>query len=403
MIDRLKSQSFLNISYVGFGNVLNAALGFVYLTAVAKYLSIDDFGKYALLASFLVTLSKLLDFGSSSTYVAKSLKEQDRSLLNRFLSLKIALLIFTIPLSALILSFFNLASPVVLITFILGLIFYDINYTLFGLFQRLENYTILILINLLPAAIKGIFAFFVFTKAYNFNINHLFMVFSFSIGSSTLAYFFLPENLKKLEFQFSEIKSFFRETLSPGISQLITESFSAISNSLAKIFSSYAGVGIFSLADKISGVFVLISFTIFTVLLPKNTIRKSKKEGYDYGETIILSVGVLLLAFFTIIAARFFIPWFFENKYNQSIQILNIMVFAGAISAIHTFMENYFFVENKTNYLAFIASGKLVLLVLLALILIPLFSLNGLAWAYLVSAGITLGIVSAMVFSDLVR
>jgi O-antigen/teichoic acid export membrane protein len=330
-------------------------------------------------------------------------EEEDHTLLNRFLSLKLLLLAVTVPISLVILYFFKLAIPIVLLTFVLGLVFYDINYTLFGLFQKLENYTMLILINLLPAVIKGIFAYFVFTRTFSFNIYYLFMVFSFSIGSSAITYFFLPRHLKKLDFRFSNVKTFFHETLSPGISQLITESFSAISNSLAKIFSSYAGVGIFSLADKISSVFVLISFTIFTVLLPKNTIRKREQKGYDYGETVILSIGVLLLAFVTIISARFFIPWFFENKFNDSLQILNIMVFAGAVSAIHTFMENYFFVENKTNYLAFISGGKLILLVLSALILIPLFSLTGLAWAYFISAGITLGVVSAMVFSDLVR
>jgi O-antigen/teichoic acid export membrane protein len=206
--------------------------------------------------------------------------------------------------------------------------------------------------------------------------------------------------MKRFTLDFSGIKEFLRETLSPGISQLINESFSAVSNALAKAFSTFSGVGIFSLADKISSVFVLVSFTIFTVLLPKNAIRKRERQGYDYMETIILSIGVLLLAFFTIIFARFFIPWFFENKYDQSLEILNVMVFAGAITAIHTFMENYFFVENKTNYLAFISGGKLALLIILSLILIPIFSLNGLAWANFIAAGVTLGVVSALIFSE---
>ncbi len=399
MLKKIREKSFINISFVGIGTVASAVLGFIYLTSVAKYLPIDQFGKYALLASFLVTLSKLLDFGTNSLYVTKAIATGDKKLTNYFVSIKIILFIIALPLSLLVLYFFNMASLANIVIFSLGLLFYGFNYTLFGLFQKLEKFTLLILLNFIPAVIKGVFAILVFTGAYEFTQNQLFMVFSFSIGFSSLLYFLLPKELQKLHLDFSNIKETLKNALSPGISQLINESFSAISNSLAKIFANFTSVGIFSLADKISNVFVLVSFTIFTVLLPKNALRKREKQGYDYLETILLSLGVLLLAVVTIVIAKFFIPWFFENKFNESLQLLNILVFAGAITAIHTFMENYFFVENKTKYLAYISAGKLAMVVLFSLALIPLYSLQGLAWAHFISAFITLGIVGSIVFS----
>ncbi len=379
--------------------MINAALGFAFLSIVARALEVDQFGRYALLVSLLIFLSRVMDFGTNSTYVAKSIATQDKNLTNHFVSVKIVLFVVSVLVSLILLFLFKLNSPAIVITFILGLLFYGLNYTLFGLFQRLENFPILVLLNSIPALIKGVFAFLIFFGYVDFSFVNFFMVFSLSIGPSALLYIFLPHDLKNIKLDFSKIGFTIKQALSPGVSQLINEGFSAVSNSLARIYSSFTSVGIFSLADKISSIFVLVSFTIFTVLLPKNAMRKKEDKGYDFKETLILAVGVLCLSVLTIVAAKFFVPWFFQHKYDESLILLNIMVMAGAVSAIHTFMENYFFVENKTHYLAFISGGKLALLLLLSMILIPLFSLKGLALSHLTAATVTLLVMISLMRS----
>ncbi|MFC1756060.1 lipopolysaccharide biosynthesis protein [Patescibacteria group bacterium] len=383
-------KSLAKISYVGLGNMVNAALGFVYLSIVARALAVDQFGRYALLVSLLIFLSKIMDFGTNSTYVAKSITTQDKSLTSHFVSVKVVLFLVSTIASLILLVLFKLSSLDILFTFLLGLFFYGLNYTLFGLFQRIERYTILIFLNSIPALIKGLFAVLIFLGYVEFSFVNFFMVFALSIGPSALLYFFLPDDLKKIKLDFSKMGATIKEAVSPGISQLINEGFPAVSNSLARIYSNFTSVGIFSLADKISSAFVLVSFTIFTVLLPKNATRKKEKKGYDYKETLFLAVGVLFLSIFTIIFAKFFVPWFFQDKYNESLGLLNVMVVAGALSAVHTFMENYFFVEDKTHFLAYISGGKLALLLLLSVILIPALSLRGLALAHLIAAATTL-------------
>jgi len=386
-------KSFVKISYVGIGNMFNAALGFIFLSVVARSLTVDQFGRYALLASLLVSLSKILDFGTNSNYVAGAIATQDKKLMDYFISIKVVLFFVALVASLLVLYLFKLNSLTIIITFILGLVFYGINYTLFGLFQKIEHYTALILLNTIPALIKGLFAALIFFQYVSISFENFFMVFSFSIAPSALLYFFLPNEIKSFRFDFTKVTSTVKKALSPGVSQLINESLPAVSNSLAKIYSNFTSVGLFSLADKISGAFVLVSFTIFTVLLPKNALRKREKQGYDFTETAVLSVGVLLLSFVTIVFARYFVPWFFQNKYDASLSLLNILVFAGALGAVHTFMENYFFVEGKTRYLAYISGGKLVSLLILSAILMPIFSLTGLAYAHLLASIITLGAV----------
>lgn len=82
----MRKKSFINIFVVGAGNGINAILGLMFFTAVARTLSIEDFGKYALLASLLVSLSKIMDFGTNSLFVAKSIAKTQQYV-NRFFSL----------------------------------------------------------------------------------------------------------------------------------------------------------------------------------------------------------------------------------------------------------------------------------------------------------------------------
>ena len=70
-------KSLIKISYVSLGNILNAGLGFLYIAAVAKTLELNDFGKYALLASFLVIIAKIIDFGTNSIYVAGTISNKE--------------------------------------------------------------------------------------------------------------------------------------------------------------------------------------------------------------------------------------------------------------------------------------------------------------------------------------
>ena len=390
-------KSFLSIGLVGIGNVFNAVLGFAFITAIARHLSLEEFGKYALLTSLLVSLSKLLDFGTSSLFVAKSIASEKQSSTSQFFGVKIILLLLSLPISLLVLVAMGFFSLEYIIIFSLGMLFYAISYTLFALFQKLERYFELVLLNTIPALIKGTFALLLFFNIVQMNVTQMFSVFSLSIGAGVLLYFFLPSQMKILNFKFSQTKSFLKEAFSPGLAQLITESFSAISNTIAKITNNFTSVGIFSIADKISSVFVLASFSIFTVLLPKNARRKITKEGYDLKETKLLAVGILALAVIAIFAAKILIPWIFDNKYNESLPIFNILVFAGAIAAIHTFMENYFFVEGKTKYLAYIYLTKLSILLLFSAILVPFYSIAGLAWSQLISATSALGIIYLLI------
>lgn len=378
-------KSFLSISFVGVGNVFNAALGFLFITAAAKTLPVSDFGRYALLSSLLVSLSKLMDFGTNSLFVAKSItSEQD--ILDKFFFLRLVLFIIALPVSLLVIYFLHLATPAILMLFVIGFIAYGINQTLFALFQKLEKFHFAILLNTIPAVIKGVLAALIFLKVVDLDLTRAFAVFSLTIISSIFLIPLLPKELRTFRLTRPSIFPFFKKAFPAGISLLINEGWLTISDTVAKITRTFTDVGIFSLANKIADIFSLASLSIFTVLLPKNAARKKEDLAYDLKETFLWSGILLVLAVAAIFTAKVFIQIVFGDKFAGSIGLLNILIFASALTAIHKFMDNYFFVEEQTKFLLFITTSKLTVFLILSFILIPALSLRGLALANLLAA-----------------
>ncbi|HSX39790.1 MAG TPA: oligosaccharide flippase family protein [Candidatus Saccharimonadales bacterium] len=382
-------KSLSKISLVSFGNIFNAVLGFLFLSTVAKTLTIADFGKYALLTSLLVSLSKIIDFGTNSIFVAKSITNENK-ILNTFLSLKIVLFIICVPISFAFLYFLKIASIENLILFFYGLVFYGINITLFAFFQRDEKFNFAVLINTVPASIKGLFAVLILSGIIRINVTQAFAIFSISMLASAIFLGRIASELRSFKFSTSGVTELLHQSLFAGFSQLVSNGWSAISNSIAKIVKTFTDVGIFSLADKIASIFSLVSISIFTVLLPKNAARKRDKQNYDFKETIIIAGGILAVSFLTTLVAGFFVDFVFKGKYEQSIPLINILVIASALTAIHTFIENYFYVEEKTHQLFYITLTKLAVFFIACFLLIPSLALKGLALAQLCAAAAAL-------------
>lgn len=361
----------------------------MFIAALAKSLSLEDFGRYSLITSVLILIAKLTDFGTNSLFVAKSIKKDEHTA-DKFVSLKIALLGVALPISFAILYFFGFRGLQIIGLFISGILVYSANFALFGFFQKLERFSFVILVNAIPAVIKGILAPLIFFSVVNISFTGALAIFVLSVVPSLLLYFYLPASLKKFNLSLAGVKDVFIETLPAGISQLIAEGWYAIANGIAKIAQGFADVGIFSLAEKISTVFSLISLSIFTVLLPKNARNKKDNIGYDFLETILLGAGIIGLSFLAILGAKIGVPVVFGDKFSRSLILLDILIFSSAITAIHTFIENYFFVESKTHGLFYISTAKLAVFLTGAAFLVPVFGLMGLAYAQLTASIIAL-------------
>lgn len=395
----MQKKSFVDIFVVSAGNGLNAILGILFFTAVARSLPLMDFGKYALLTSLLVSISKIMDFGTNSVFVAEVVTH-GKSYINKLFSIKIIFLLIAILISIPLLVLLHLFDIKILSIFVLGLLGYGINILLFAYFQSMQKFYQAVSLNFIPASIKAIFATLIFLGFMRIDLYSAFLIFAGSILSSTFLIVFLDNEYRNLKFEFVGIKNIFYEALPAGISQITKESWSAIGNVIVKITNTFSEVGIYSLAGKIADVFSLVSLSIFTVLLPKNAKRKSLNVSYNYKETAIISLVIILLAIIASIATNFLIEPIFGNKFNDSLSIVHILIFASAISAIHNFMDNFFFVEKQTKNLMNITLIKLICFIFLGAILSYKYSLVGLAIANLLSALVALTLTTRFLFKS---
>jgi O-antigen/teichoic acid export membrane protein len=295
-----------------------------------------------------------------------------------------------------VLHLFQLDFALILVV---GVITYCINFILYALFQKLEKYGILILLNSVMSVIKLVFAILIFLNLFQPSVTSAFGIFSWAVIPSLLLGVFLPKELKTFGLSFKHVKTFAKDAFPGGISQMVTESWSTIAGSLAKIIKDFSNVGIYSLADKLSAIFSLIAYSVFTVLLPQNAKRKQQAMKYNLTETLLISVLVLILAAVGCVVANIIVIPIFGAKFTASLPIIYILFFANALLAISSFTENYFFVEGKTNYLLPISLVKVGTFVVLAVIFTPIYSLIGLALSQLVASIFAIIIMTGLIVS----
>lgn len=394
------NKSLFKISMVGAGNIANAILGFVFLAAAARTLPVQEFGKYALLTSVLVAVAKIMDFGTNSIFVTHTISK-DKNLSDGFITLKIILFTIASLLALLVLQSFKLLDTYVGAVFLLGLIGYGINITLFAFFQKSESFHLAVILNTVPAIIKGAAGTAIILGLIKLDLFQLFGVFSTSMLSCGLLLAAKPAPTKKFTLSLSRAFNFIKDAYPGGVSQLINESWMALSNGLIKVSKTYVDVGLFSLANKIANIFALISLSVFTVLLPKNAARKKQRLAYDIAETLFIALGMIILAIILTLVSELFVGKVFGSQYTPSTSVLGMLIFASSITAVHTFMENYFYVEEKIKTMMIISITKLVVFLLLALALTPALSIQGMAIAQLASAVLTLLLVAIVVITDL--
>jgi len=376
-------DSILKIGYVSILNFINLGLGLVLFLSLAQRLTIEDFGIYALLTLLLVSLSKIIDFGSNSTFVSEFISKGKHSL-NEVISFKIISFLVVSIVSVLILVFVNkIYDLTIILTFILGLFFYGINYSLFGLFQKDEEFFKASMLNFFPAIVKAIFGglFVLGFIVPDYTLG--FQVFSISMAASAIFLKFKIKEIKTFKFTFS-IKTFFKKFYLAGISQAVNESWSTISNQILALLRTLVDLGSFSLASKLSNVFSLISYSIYTVILTTNAKRRKFLISYNLTESLILGIFLIIIATIGSFIAPVFFKIFFGNKFDDSIIIFTILLFSQAFASIHKFLDNFFFIEEKSQTLLKFTSIKLFLFIILSVLLTNTYGIIGLAVADLV-------------------
>ncbi len=378
-----------NLIVVGFGNLINALGGFIFLYAAAKTLNLHDFGIYSLIIAIFILSAKFTELGTTSSFVALSIKEEinyKKSLIYlKFMqTVCVAVLIFPI------LYFYNLLNINILVAILLGFLGYAINDYIFSIFQLFEKFELTVLTNALPSLFKALSALYILSLR-EVRLEQVLLLYFISLLTSAL---FAPLTRKlnltrKIEVS-SGIKKLAKNGFPGGISYALNLAIPAINSNAIALLGTIESVGMFSLAEKISSIFSLASNSIFTVILPKNARETKYGPSFRYKETAILSFFIIVSAGIMIVINKPVLFFLFGNKFLSSVKILNLLVISASINAITMFLDNYFYIFEKTKTLLKLNFVKIILLIILGSLFFLKMGLIGMAYANILTMIIVL-------------
>ena len=147
----------------------------------------------------------------------------------------------------------------------------------------------------------------------------------------------------------------------------------------------------FSLAVKLSSIFSLASFSIFTVLLPNKAKEIRERKNYSIKTSILLSIIIFSCAIFMSLLAKSMLYLLFA-KYINILPIFYILIFSASFYAISGFLDNFFYVKEKTTTLLLINASKIITLIISVFYLTQIFGIIGTSYANLVTSILFTGI-----------
>src|SRR5690606_4946940 len=127
--------------------------------------------------------------------------------------------------------------------FLIGMVLYAINLTLFAFFQREQLYFRAVLVNMLPALAKGGAGAAVYFGLMGLDLEQSFLIFALALATSVMLIPFLPARYTRINFSLTAATDFLKEIKWAGFAHLISQSWNTVSNIIAKVLNNFAGVG----------------------------------------------------------------------------------------------------------------------------------------------------------------
>ncbi len=165
--------------------------------------------------------------------------------------------------------------------------------------------------------------------------------------------------------------------------------FMKIDQVMVKYFLGTYYVGLYATAVRFVEIWYFIPGFICSSLFP--AIVNAKKESNEkYHKRlkklyIFLFFIALFISIILTIFARFLIKFIFGDAYLDSTPILQIYAWSSIGLFLFWGVQQYYLLENKLKTIFYLSFFSMIMNIVLNLILIPRFLLNGAAWATLIS------------------
>lgn len=402
LVDKIKQlknnhnfiKYFQNISWLLVEKIIRIGISFFIGVWIARYLGAEQFGLFSYVQSFVGLFAVIATLGLDQIIIRELVKDETQRdiLLGTAFALKLFGAFIVLFLLAIAVTFTSNDIETNLLIFIIAssIIFQSFNVIDFY-FQSKVLSKYIVIVNIVVLIISNSIKVILILNEASLIAFVLVILFDNIIVSLGYLYIYLHKNLDFKSWQFSKTKA--RQLLKiswPLIPASIAISiYLKIDQIMIKELLDNEAVGQYAVAVKLSELWTFIPAILIPTLFP--SIIKAKKlsdklyyqklqQLYDVMIWSALAIAILVSFYSHVI-----VEILFGKQYIEAGSVLSIHVWANVFIFLGTANAKWFIIENYTNKLLFRTALGAVLNIVANLILIPMYGIQGAAFATLLS------------------
>ncbi|MHB8084849.1 MAG: flippase [Dehalococcoidia bacterium] len=379
---------------------ISYVLAFFYTIYAARYLGPANYGIIALALAFTGFFGVFMDFGVHQL-ITRNIS-RDKNLASNYIFnislIKAVLVLVTYGVMAVAVNLMGYSNETVMAVYLMGLstvaiTFYMMLFSVLQAFERMEFQAIgqvvssLIIMGGVIVAVHYKMDVVSFALLYAI-ANSIVLIYSivtvrFGLGGSALSH------TGRFKIDLDLCKTVLKQAWPIGLILVLVTIRLKADTVMLSLYSGDSAVGIYNAAYRFIDIAMVIPSILVLALFPTlSFLYKSSAARYDDACSKAFKYLLLIalpMAFFVTIFARQLINLSFGPNYADSVIVLRILIWAGAVMYLTMLTGSVFIAADKQTLSLKIASVSVLVNLALNLILIPKFSYMGAAATVIVS------------------
>lgn len=384
----------INTGYLFIEKIARTIVTLTIWAFVIRYLGPKQFGLFSYALSFVFLFNILSDLGLDSVVIRELVKdtEQKETILGSVFLLKFigaAIAIFTIIVVTRILSI-EYYTKIIIIVMSMRMIFRAFNNIDFYFQSRiLSKYTVYSQVIALVITSILCLAFIQLRKPLIYFACVVVVESAIISTGLVISYIFGGQKIFSWRFNLVTMQKLLKDSWPVIFSGLAISVYMRIDQIMIKQMLGMEWTGYYSAAVRVSEVFYFVPIVIAGSLFPAIVNAKAKSETLYYNRLqalfIMLSWTALAISLCISMLAFPLIQVLFGQKYLRSAGVLSIHVWAGIFVFLGVAGGKWAINENLQFFIMIYAVLGAIVNIILNLILLPIFSIRGAAFATIIS------------------
>ncbi|WP_292460187.1 flippase [Methanothermococcus sp.] len=375
-------------------NIISKFFGFVYTIYMARYLGVEGFGILSFALAFTGMFGVLADMGLQPLTVREVARNTNLTgkYLGNITLIKFILGIITFVLVVISINLMNYPAETVYVVYLIAfyVLINSFNSMFYSIYQGHERMEFVGIGSILNSSLMLLGVFI--AMYFGFNVEGFAYIYLIS-GIGVLLYNLIISTWKfvkpKIEIDLKFWKELLKEAWPFALIGFFVIIYFRIDTVMLGMMKTSDVVGLYSaqyrIIDGLVGLIPSVLFTVFYPVMSKNINSREKlKKIFLKSFQISLIIGLLISIFVSLFAKEIIII-LYGQEYVGSVLAFKILIWAFFIICISTMTSGLLNSMNKQRIVAFGTGVGALINILLNLLLIPKYSLNGAALATVIT------------------